>query len=132
MRTGLIAAIQTATSTLTQFTVSQELPWLQNAQPLYLKNMKKIYVGATEQEQSVLFMTLDDVDVDQNLFTTRDYVSVDAKNPPSQLDQLITNILTCKSQTGVVSFDEESDYTVEQDEDRLIYTFEFRLTVATT
>jgi hypothetical protein len=64
--------------------------------------------------------------------TTRAYVAVDAKNPPSQLNQLITNILTCKSQTGVVSFDEESDYTVEQDEDRLIYTFEFRLTVATT
>ena len=132
MRTGLIAAIQTATSTLTQFTVSQELPWLQNAQPLYMKNMKKIYVGPTEQVESTIFDVLDGGNVFQEEMTTRAYVAVDAKNPPSQLNQLITNILTCKSQTGVVSFDEESDYTVEQDEDRLIYTFEFRLLVATT
>lgn len=132
MRTGLIAAIQTATSTLTQFTVSQELPWLQNAQPLYMKNMKKIYVGPTEQVESTIFDVLDGGNVFQEEMTTRAYVAVDAKNPPSQLNQLITNILTCKSQTGVVSFDEESDYTVEQDEDRIIYTFEFRLLVATT
>lgn len=132
MRSGLITAIKSSISTLTQFTVSEELPWSQNNLPLYLKNMKKVYVGATEQEQSILFATLDNVDVDQNLLTTRAYLAVDAKNTPSQLDQLITNILTAKSNTGVVSFDEESDYSVEQDEDRIIYTFEYRLLVATT
>lgn len=132
MRSGLITAIKSAVSTLTQFTVSEELPWSQNNLPLYLKNMKKIYVGPTEQEQTILFATLDRVDVDQNQLITRAYLAVDAKNPPSQLDQLITNILTAKSNTGVVNFDEESDYTVEQDEDRMIYTFEYRLLVATT
>jgi hypothetical protein len=131
MRSGLITAIKSSISTLTQFTVSEELPWSQNNLPLYLKNMKKVYVGATEREESVLIMTLDDGDIDQNLITTRAYVAVDAKNPPSQLDQMITNILTAKSNTGVVSFDQESDYTVEQDEDRIIYTFEFRLTATT-
>jgi hypothetical protein len=59
-------------------------------------------------------------------------VAVDAKNPPSQLDSVITAILNCKSNLGIVNFGSESDYTVDKQEDVLIYTFEFRLNQATT
>jgi len=132
MRSGLLAAISTAVSTLTQFTVSQELPFGQNGEPLYRKNMKKIYADATILEQTVLFAVLDNGDIDQNLYTTRVYFACDAKNPPSQLNQLITNLQTAKSNTGLVSFDDECDWTTEIDEDRIIYTFEYRSLVATT
>jgi len=132
MRSGLLAAITTATSTLTQFAVSQELPWSQNNLPLFRKNLKKIYVDQPRQEQSALFEVFNGDDVFQNDLICSVYVAVDAKNPPSQTQQLITNMLGCKDKTGVVSFGDESDYTVEIEEDVQIYTLEFRLNIATT
>jgi hypothetical protein len=132
MRTQLLSAITSATSTLTQFAVSQELPWEQNGTPLYLKNMKKIYVDRERQEETMLIPTLNGGEVFQDDLIAEVYVAVDAKNTPSQLDNLITKILGAKYTINVVNFGSESDYTVDKQEDVLIYTFEFRLAVATT
>jgi len=132
MRAGLISGITSALSTLTQFTVSSELPWSQNGQPLYRKNMKKVYVDRDTLEQTTLFPVLSGSEVFDNAYSCRAFLTVDAKNPPSQLDTAITRILSAKSSTGVINFDEESDYTQELDEDTITYTFEFRIRVATT
>jgi len=130
MRTQLLAAITTATSTLTQFAVASELPWEQNGTPLYRKNMKKIYVDEERQEQSTLFSVLNGDDVYQNDLITEVFLAVDAKNPPSQLDNAIAKILSAKSNTGIINFGVESDYTVDKQEDVMIYTFEFRMNQA--
>ena len=132
MRTELLSAITSATSTLTQFAVSQELPWEQNGTPLYRKNMKKIYVDNARVEQTTLIPTLNGDEVFQNDLISEVYLAVDAKNPPSQLDSAITKILGAKSTINVVNFGSESDYTVDKDEDVLVYTFEFRVNQATT
>jgi hypothetical protein len=132
MRTQLLSAITTAVSTLTQFAVSTELPWSQNGTALFRKNMKKIYVDQTYQEQSTIIPTLNGGDVYQNDLKTMVYVTCDAKNPPSQLDTLVSKILNTKDSTGVVNFGTESDYTIDKDEDVLVYTFEFRVNQATT
>lgn len=131
-RTDLISAITTALSTLTQFTVSQELPWSQNNQPLYRKNFKKVYVDQTNVEQTTLIPTLNGQDVFQDQQTCMAYLAVDAKNPPSQLAAAVDKILQCKSNINVINFGNESDYTLEIDEDVLVYSFEFRTFVATT
>jgi hypothetical protein len=132
MRASLLAAITTATSTLTQFAVSTELPWSQNGDPLYRKNMKKIYVDNAVIEQSTVMYTFEKTrNVDQNIYTCNVYFTVDAKNPPSQSAQVLNNILGCKDKTGLLSYDDESDYTIEQDEDKLIYTVQFRSNVVT-
>jgi hypothetical protein len=57
MRTELKSAITTAISTLTQFAVASELPWEQNGTPLYIKNMKKVYVDLERVEQTTLIPT---------------------------------------------------------------------------
>lgn len=132
MRAGIISGITTAIATLTQFSVSSELPWSQNGQPLYRKNMKKIYVDQEVLEQGTMFDLLNADNIYDNLYTCRAYLAVDAKNPPTQTDSAVNLILTAKGSTGVVNFDEESDYTVEIDEDVIVYTFEFRIRVATT
>ena len=132
MRTELLTAITTAISTLTQFAVSSELPWEQNGTPLYRKNMKKVYVDRERVEQTTLLPTLNGGEVFQNDLITEVYLAVDAKNPPSQLDSAITKILGTKSTVNVVNFGSESDYTVDKDEDVLVYTFEFRINQATT
>ena len=132
MRTELLSAITTAVSTLTQFAVSSELPWEQGGLALYRKNMKKIYVDRDRMEQTTLIPTLNGGEVFQNDLITEVYLSVDAKNPPSQLDSAISKILTTKDSTGIVNFGVESDYTIDLQEDVLTYTFEFRLNQATT
>jgi hypothetical protein len=132
MRSELLSAITTAISTLTQFAVSSELPWEQNGTPLYRKNMKKVYVDRERQEQTTLIPTLNGGEVFQNDLITEVYLAVDAKNPPNQLDNLITKILSAKTTINVVNFGSESDYTVDKDEDVLVYTFEFRVNQATT
>jgi hypothetical protein len=132
MRTQLLSAITTAVSTLTQFAVASELPWEQNGNPLYRKNMKRIYVDTGRVEQTTLIPTLNGGEVFQNDLITEVYLAVDAKNPPSQLDSAVSKILATKSTVAVVNFGSESDYTVDKQEDVLIYTFEFRLNQATT
>lgn len=132
MRTNLLSAITTAISTLTQFSVTQELPWTQAGDPLYRKNMKRIYVDNAIQEQSTILFTFEKANLDEILYTCNVYFTVDAKTPPTQLSQVLTKILDCKGSTGLISFDDESDYSIETDEDKLIYTIEFRSRVATT
>jgi hypothetical protein len=131
MRTQLLAAITTATSTLTQFAVSQELPFEQSGTALFLKNKKRIYVDEERREQTTLFPLLSGTDIYQDDLITNVYLSVDAKNPPSQLDSVVSKILSAKANTGIVNFGVESDYSVDKQEDVLIYNFEFRMNTIT-
>jgi len=131
MRTELLTAITSALTTVTQFQVSTELPFSQNALPLYRKNMKRVYVDNANVEQTVIYAVLSGSDVFSDLTTINVYVAMDAKNPPSQRDLLIAKILQARDTTNVVAYDREADYEVEIDEDVQIITFEFRFGVAT-
>ena len=131
MRAELLTALTSATSTLTQFAVVQELPWEQNGTPLFRKNMKKIYVDRDRNEESTLFAVFNGPDVYEDVLICDVYLAVDAKNPPSQLDSVITKILGCKLTTNVINFGSEADYTLDKDEDVLIYNFEFRMNTIT-
>jgi hypothetical protein len=127
MRSQLISAITSATSTLTQFAVSSELPWEQAGLPLFRKNMKKIYVDKEHRKETTLIPVLDGNNVIQDDVITNVYLAVDAKNTPSQLDTAITKILGAKDSIGITNFIVESDYVADKQEDVLTYTFEFRL-----
>jgi hypothetical protein len=127
MRSELLGYLTTATSAATVQTVT-ELPWNNAGQPLYLKNMKKFYLGQEEYEQSVLIPTLPGQnDIMQNTVKVTGYFAVDAKNQPATLTTAITTILSAKDRTGLGNFGTESDYTTEIQDDVLIYTVEYRL-----
>jgi hypothetical protein len=128
MRAQLLTAITSATSALTQFAVSQELPFEQDGSPLYIKNKKRVYVDQPVKTETTLIPLLSGNNINQDEIITNAFVAVDAKNTPSQLDTLITQVLNAVTSTGIVNFIAESDYTADKQEDVLIYTFEFRLT----
>lgn len=132
MRAGILSRLQSQFANNTVFRVSSELPWNQNNQPLYLKNLKTIYIDQPEQVASELIPTLDYRGVDQIDFSTQIYLAVDAKNPPSTLDSAVNTILAAKDYTGVTNFGTESDYTVEINEDVMTYTFEVRINTIST
>jgi len=127
MRSGILTRLQSSFSTSTVFRVSSELPWTQGDNPLYLKNLKTIYVDQPEQITSGLIDTLDYKGVDQIDQNLEVFLSVDAKNPPTALDAAVSTILAAKDYTGVTNFSNESDYTVEINNDIMTYTFEFRI-----
>jgi hypothetical protein len=125
MRAELLAFLTTATSTATVKTVS-ELPWNTAGEPLYLKNMKKMYLDQTQRVETTLIPTLDGADVFQRDLIVTGYFAVDAKNEPTGLSQAITTILSAKDRTGITNFGSESDYTTEIQDDVIIYTVEYR------
>jgi hypothetical protein len=127
MRAQLLTALTTATSALAIKTAS-ELPWNNAGQPLYLKNLKRLYLDETQVEQTELIPVLPGYQgVDQNSQTVRGYFAVDAKNQPSGLGTAIAAILNAKNSIGIANFKVESDYTTEIQDDIIIYTVEYRL-----
>ena len=127
MRAQVLSSITTAISTLTQFAVSQELPFEADGQPLYIKNKKRLYVDNPVKTQNTMIPLLSFVNIMEDELKTNVYLVVDAKNPPTQLDSLITKVLDVKDSLGIVNFESESDYTLDTQEDILVYAFEFRL-----
>ena len=130
MRTGILSYL---TAQLTgSIKTSQELPFGQDGRPLYLKNLRRLYLDQPQQSQEDLYSVFGGSDVFLNTQTMAGYLAVDAKNLPSGLDSTISTILSAKTRSGITNCGEQSDYTIETQEDTLIYTFEFRLQVATT
>lgn len=127
MRSQLVSYLTTALSTSTAVKCVSELPWDQNGQPLYLKNLKKLYLDQEYLEQTALLEGLDGLEIYEDNLTLNAYFAVDAKNPPSTLDAAISTILAAKAKTGEINHGVECDYTFDKQEDVMIYTFEFRV-----
>jgi hypothetical protein len=125
MRAQLLTYLTTATSATVVKTVT-ELPWNTAGEPLYLKNMKKVYLDEDQVEETVLISVLDGNDVMNRVNTVRAYFAVDAKNQPAGLSTALSTILNAKNQTGIVNSGTESDYTTEIQDDVIVYTVEFR------
>lgn len=131
MRSGLLSYLTTALASNTAVKCASELPWDQNGQPLYLKNLKKLYLDQEYVEEDYMIETLDGSDIYEDNVTVNAYFAVDAKNPPSALDAAVSTILAAKANTGVVNHGTQCDYTVDKQEDVMIYTFEFRINTIT-
>ena len=125
MRTALLTYL-TANLTST-ISVSQELPFEQGGNPLYLKNMRKVYLDEPFTEQDQLIPVLSGVDINQNITRIRGYLAVDAKNRNTDLNTALATLANAR--LGAVipnSFRKEFDYTTTLDNDRVIYEFEYR------
>jgi hypothetical protein len=125
MRTEILAYL---TANLTgSIKTSQELPFDQGGQPLYLKNMRKVYVDESYTEQTELIPLLSDDDINQNIIYVRAYLATDAKNRNTDLDSALTVMANAKlANTITGSFRKEFDYTTTIDNDVLLYEFEYR------
>lgn len=127
MRTQLLNYLTTALSTSTAVKCASELPWDQNGQPLYLKNLKKLYLDQEVVEETTLFEGLDGTEIYEDTRSVQSWFAIDAKNPPSTLNAAISTILAAKAQVGDINHGSECDYTIDKQEDVLIYNFEFRI-----
>jgi hypothetical protein len=105
--------------------VSSELPFTAAGVALYDKNMKKVYLDADRNDTTELFPTLDYNDVFQQEITVLGYLSVDAKNQPTDIEQVLGHVRA--SRLSVANcYLRECSVTNDYAEDRNTYTFEFR------
>ena len=124
MRTPLLNYLQD--NLYGQILVSAEQPFSQGNQPLYLKNLRRVYLAEPEVEQQDLIQTFDD-DIQQSITRVKGYLAVDAKNRNADLDSALTTMAQAKLNAQIPdSFRKEFDYTTTIDNDIILFEFEYR------
>ena len=132
MRDDLIAYLKT--QTLKSVSVAEELPWAKDGTSLYLKNFKKIYIDNEQTAQEPLLNTLDGSSIVNETTTVVAYLTVDAKNPLLNYNDIVSIMQDARNQ---VNPDEKLDRVVSVDKtyqgDALLteFTFEFRRVITT-
>lgn len=110
----------------TGFKLSEELPWVKGNQPLYLRNMKSIYVDRDQTVQEPLFDTLDGVGFVNETTTVSVYVATDAKKLPSNYDAMVTTLIAAKLDGAITGFTQKATtVTTEYEGDNLVTQFDF-------
>lgn len=123
MRDTLLTQITTNLSS-TSVSVSSELPFENGGVPLYTRNKKTFYLAEEEIEKTTLYKTMDGNQIDQTVTTIVGYLCVDAKNPLTDIDTIISNVISAKSSiTSTVEAD--CEYSTETEGDDLTYIFEY-------
>tara|TARA_R110001632_G_scaffold68682_4_gene160836 strand:- start:548 stop:946 length:399 start_codon:yes stop_codon:yes gene_type:complete len=119
--------ITTNIASYTEFRVSDELPFTASGEELYIKNKKTVYVDEGSQERVQLYRTLDQGSVYATETIVNAFLTVDAKNQPSNIDTVITSILDAKD---VVTGTQINESLVQTDieEDYITYSFEYTVT----
>jgi hypothetical protein len=107
--------------------LSQELPWESGENPLYLQNMKTVYVDEEQINVEQLYRTLDQSNVNSTVTTVNAYLAVDAKNQLSDINTVVSNILLARNTISSTT-DSSSDYETETEGDVITYTFEYNFT----
>jgi len=106
---------------------SQELPWSEGTNPLYLKNARRVYLDEPYTEQDTLFQTLGSLQINQRVTVVRWYLTMDAKQRNTDLDSALTILGSAKDITTITGvFTRLFDYTVSIDNDRVVYEGEYR------
>ena len=129
MRSELLAQIISNLAG-TSISVSQELPWNSGGQVLYMKNKKHFYLDEEQKEVTPFIKTLDKQYVNTDTVTITGYLTVDAKNQPSDISSVVANILSAES-VITSSTENTATYNIEITGDDITYTFEFEFITIT-
>lgn len=124
IRDTILANVTTALSG-SSIGISSELPWVTGATPLYEKNMKKFYLSEATTNITELLPTLDRNDVFQKETLLTGYITVDAKNQPSDIASVVSKVLLSR-QSVSNTFVNECNAVSDIDDDRITYTFEYK------
>lgn len=110
------------------YLLTEESPWSDNEVPLYIKNLKKIYVDNTETNSETLISTLDGVAINNEQMVIAIYFANDAKTIPANYDDLVTDLKATKNITTIDGVrTRESEVTVTYENDVMITELEIRL-----
>ena len=108
------------------YTLSSNLPWSDNGDPIYLQNKKYIYVDAAQVKQDPKFDTLDlGGAVEENATVSVFFVN-DAKNLPSDYDDAVELIKEARLAEGTEGYIQKlCQVSTSYSADNLITQFDF-------
>lgn len=130
MRSELIEYFKTLA--LGTFSVADELPREESGVPLYLKNLKKVYVDKTVFNDEPLYDTLDGTDIHNEIQSVTAYVAADSKTLPNNYDTVISSLRLGKNINSTQGFNKrECIVTTDYQADVLVTQLEFRYTKLT-
>jgi len=125
MRTELLTYLTAQLSA--SIKTSQELPFQEGTNPLYLKNARRVYLDEPYTEQETFLPTLGSLQINQRTTVVRWFLTMDAKNRNTDLDSALTTLGGAKDITTITGvFTRLFDYTVSIDNDRVVYAGEYR------
>jgi hypothetical protein len=111
------------------YLLSEESPWRDNTIPLYIKNLKKIYVDNVEYLSEPLIATLGTLSINQQTQSTRIYFANDAKTVPSNYDTLVQELILAKNINLADGTNRrEADVRVSYENDVMVTEIEIRFT----
>lgn len=109
------------------FIVSTELPWTDNTVPLYIKNLKKVYVGVDEFQVNPIITTLNGLNITEDVNIVRIYFANDAKQVPPNYEDVVSQLRTTKNINTTTGYSRrEVDVTTSFDSDKLVTELELR------
>lgn len=122
------------TLSLGGFLLTQELPWIDSGTTaLYLKNLKKIYVDIAQFENQPIIQTLNSVNINNETTIVRIYFACDAKQLPTNYDELVQDLKSAKDITTVDAIQRrEVNVETVMESDMLVTTVEVRFTRIST
>jgi hypothetical protein len=111
------------------FTTTTELPWSENGLPLYIKNLKKVYVGQQQVELEPLVTTLNAINIHSEVSSVTVYLACDAKQTPPNLNDVV-NVIRDAKNSVVIDGVRRRDCLIstEFEGDVLVTVLEFRFT----
>jgi hypothetical protein len=111
------------------YLLSEESPWRDNTIPLYIKNLKKIYVDNVEYLSEPLIATLGTLTINQQTQSTRIYFANDAKTVPSNYDTLVQDLILAKNiDLADGTNRREADVRISYENDVMVTEIEIRFT----
>jgi hypothetical protein len=116
------------TLSLGTFLLTEESPWSENNVPLYIKNLKKIYVDNTQYTNAPLISTLNGLNINSEEMTSSIYFANDAKTLPANYEDVVLDLKAAKDLTGLEGITSRvSEVTVTYEDDIMITQIDVRL-----
>jgi hypothetical protein len=109
------------------YLLTEESPWSDNEVPLYIKNLKKIYVDNTEYVSGPIVTALNGLNINNEQMITSIYFANDAKTIPANYDDLIADLKLARNIDIDGVRTREADVTVSYENDVMITEIEIRL-----
>jgi hypothetical protein len=120
MRDNVIAYLKTIS--LGSFAVSDELPRDESGTPLFVKNQKRLYTTAQQQDQTPLLRTLNGSHINLNTKSVSVVFSTDAKQLPANYDELVSLIRAAETIKPELGFNDRNSEVITETEDDLLIT----------
>ena len=114
---------------LSDYTIANELPFLNSGDAMYKKNAKKIYVDESAYSSEVFIPLLDGTNVMADLESIQVFFSNDSKNTPKDYSSLIYGLNALAEYIKLPQHNTTTtDHQFEHDGDKTItnYTFTFK------